>query len=140
MLINFIVFFKYLNNETKNKSYINVVRSEIPTITKVVIANFLMLLFGYLGEIGIFPVSISTAVGFIPFAYIFKQIYSNYVSLNSSNLASILFYIVFLIWGIYGIAAVLSFQIKNTFYNILHLFSKNAYGLFLFFYLNSIKL
>ena len=35
------------------------------------------------------------------------------------------------IWSIYGIAALFNFKIKNAFYNILDIFSKNFYGLFL---------
>jgi len=37
----------------------------------------------------------------------------------------------FFFWSLYGVAALLPYYIKNTFYNILDLFAKNFFGLFL---------
>jgi bacteriorhodopsin len=35
------------------------------------------------------------------------------------------------VWAIYGVAAVLPYHIKNTMYNILDIFAKNFFGIFL---------
>lgn len=136
MLINFAVFFKYLGNKTKG-AFKEIIQQEKLPLTYILLANAAMLLFGYLGEIGVFNIAISTAIGFIPFAFIFKQLYSRYVGKDLLSLS--LFYFTFFIWGIYGIAAVLPFTIKNTLYNFLDLFSKNAFGLFLFGFLYKIR-
>lgn len=134
MLINFALFFLYLDNKKHgNRSYFDVIREEAPTLLKIVAANTLMLAFGYLGETGLMNINISTALGFIPFAYIFKQLYSNYVGEDSTSQA--VFYGIFLVWALYGVSAVLPFQAKNTAYNILDLFSKNVFGVFLSFYI-----
>jgi bacteriorhodopsin len=142
MLINFAIFFIYLGHKKNEESdkeldYFEIINKEkLPLIT-IIIANALMLLFGYLGEIGIMNIGLSTAIGFIPFAFIFKQLYSRYVSNDGLSLK--LFYSIFIVWSLYGVAAVLPFAIKNTFYNILDLFSKNAFGMFLFFFLRNLQ-
>jgi len=133
MLISFILFFKYLKDPTRKIRILESFKEEKRNIFLIVIANFLMLLFGYLAEIGLINTPLAVSIGFLPFAFIFKQLYSNYVT--KELLSQVLFYFIFLVWGLYGIAAVLSFTTKNIFYNILDLFSKNAYGLFLFFFL-----
>lgn len=137
MLVNFAVFFKYLQNPKRPIQYIDSIKEDSHILIPVLIANALMLFFGYIGEIGILDNSISTAIGFLPFAFMFKQLYSNFVGDQISHKA--LFYIIFSIWGLYGVAAVLPFAPKNTFYNILDLFAKNAFGLLIYFYIRRIQ-
>jgi len=136
MLVSFIVFFKYLNNPNKKNSLFQSLKEEQTNIIKIVLANAFMLLFGYLGEIGLIDNCLGIALGFIPFAYVFKLLYT-YTGTNI--ISNTLFYIMFIIWGLYGVAAVLPFESKNTFYNILDLFAKNAYGLYLYYYVRSIS-
>ena len=87
-----------------------------------------MLLFGYLGEMGIIPILLGVFLGFIPFLIYYYIIYVNYVTQNVSNL---LFWYFFFFWSLYGFAAVLPYYVKNSFYNILDLFAKNFFGIFL---------
>ena len=139
MLINFAIFFIYLgqrykkqpikNEPTKQLNYLEIIKKEKYSLLLLVVANALMLLFGYFGEVGILNNALSTTIGFIPFAFIFKQLYSRYVAKDTVSL--ITFYSVFIVWSLYGVAAILPFAFKNTFYNILDLFSKNFFGLFL---------
>jgi bacteriorhodopsin len=138
MLISFIIFFKYLNNPNRKIRLWDSLKEEKENIIKIVVANALMLLFGLLGELEIINPCLGVAIGFIPFAYLFKILYSNYV--NPANVSNSIFYASFLIWSLYGVAAVLPFDTKNTFYNILDLFAKNAYGLFLYFYIEKYRL
>jgi hypothetical protein len=42
-----------------------------------------------------------------------------------------LFWFFFVVWSLYGISAFMPYILKNTMYNILDLFAKNATGLFL---------
>lgn len=138
MLISFILFFKYLKKPNRKIRFFESFKEEQGNIIKIVLANSLMLLFGFLGESSIIQKNLGVAIGFLPFAYMFKIIYANYVKGNT-NLSHIMYYFSFIVWGMYGIAAVLPFNAKNTFYNILDLFAKNVYGLFLYFYLRSIQ-
>jgi bacteriorhodopsin len=134
MLINFAFFFMYRNNKHQGKRYTELLKQEAPTLIKILVANFLMMACGLLGELGILDQCLSTGLGFIPFAYIFMQLYSNYVG-KEDQLSLTLFYIVFAIWGSYGVGALLPFATKNTCYNILDLISKNAFGVFVSFYI-----
>lgn len=92
----------------------------------VVLLNALMLWCGYLGEIGKMPVVQSVTLGFLPFFLYFYIIYDRYVTTDSS-----LFYYFVVVWALYGVAAVLPYGSKNAMYNVLDLFSKNFFGLFL---------
>ena len=95
----------------------------------IVIANFIMLLFGYLQEIGVVSLLYSTLFGFGAFAVAFYELYRTFVGVQPVN--QIIYWIMFIIWGLYGFAAILTPISKNLAYNILDIFSKNFYGLFL---------
>lgn len=136
MLINFIVFFKYLEQPVDTaKTFRQSIQEEAIPAIRIVIANALMLLFGYLGELGLLKTGFAVSLGFLPFAYIFKQLYSLYV--GTHPVAKPLFYTTFGVWGLYGVAATLSFDTKNTMYNIIDLIAKNAFGLFLYAFIRA---
>ena len=44
---------------------------------------------------------------------------------------NLLFWYFFFFWSLYGVVAVLPYYVKNSFYNILDLFAKNFFGIFL---------
>jgi bacteriorhodopsin len=101
-------------------------------LIKVVLANLAMLLFGLLGEYGVIDYNIAILMGFIPFIYYFYLIYQNYIrDKKQTNDKKIVFLFFFIIWSIYGLAAFFPYIIKNTAYNILDLFAKNLFGVFL---------
>jgi bacteriorhodopsin len=101
-------------------------------LIKVVLANLAMLLFGLLGEYGAIDYNIAILMGFIPFIYYFYLIYQNYIrDKKQTNDKKIVFLFFFIIWSIYGLAAFFPYIIKNTAYNILDLFAKNLFGVFL---------
>jgi hypothetical protein len=133
MLINLIFYLIFLQYNDKNISeqlnVISLYTKEFYTITTVLILNWMMLLFGYLGEVSIIPVLLGVSIGFIPFLIYYYIIYKNYALLTNDGL-KIYFYFLFF-WSLYGVVAVLPYKIKNTCYNILDLFSKNFFGLLL---------
>jgi hypothetical protein len=77
----------------------------------------------------IIPVSIGVILGFIPFLIYYNIIYVNFVTENTPGY--LLFWYFFFFWSLYGIVAVLPYYTKNACYNILDLFAKNFFGLFL---------
>tara|TARA_Y100000816_G_C26097734_1_gene581230 strand:- start:1262 stop:2017 length:756 start_codon:yes stop_codon:yes gene_type:complete len=107
-------------------------------INIILIFNFLMLSFGYLGEQKLINKWISFFFGFVFFSLSFFLIYDNYAVNNMTNLY--LFYFMFIIWSLYGIAFLFSYTTKNIFYNILDTFSKNFYGLFILYVIYKIKM
>ena len=101
-------------------------------LIKVVLANMAMLLFGLLGEYGVIDYNIAILIGFVPFIYYFYLIYQNYIQdKKPTNDKKIVYLFFFIIWSIYGVAAFFPYILKNTAYNILDLFAKNLFGVFL---------
>ena len=133
MLINLIFYLIYLhskeNNTSDNLKFFELFGKEIYTIIPVLLLNWLMLLFGYLGEVSLLPISVGVLSGFIPFIIYYYIIYKKYAVLTDDGLNLFLYF--FIVWGLYGIVTFLPYKIKNMCYNILDLFSKNFFGLFL---------
>jgi hypothetical protein len=133
MLINLIFYLIFLeykdNNISENLNFFNLFIKEFYTIITVLLLNWAMLLFGYLGEIEVIPVLLGVSLGFIPFLIYYYIIYKKYALLTNDGLQMYFYFLIF--WSLYGVAAVLPYEIKNTCYNILDLFSKNFFGLFL---------
>jgi hypothetical protein len=124
---------KDVNKMTKDKTnkldFFTLLKDNSDIIIPVVLLNWLMLLFGYLGEMRIIPVLLGVFLGFIPFLIYYYMIYVNYVTKNTSGY--LFFWYFFFFWSLYGVVAVLPYYIKNSFYNILDLFAKNFFGIFL---------
>ena len=133
MLINLIFYLIFLHHEENNTSdklnFFTLFNKEFYTIITVLLLNWAMLLFGYLGEISAIPVLLGVALGFIPFLIYYYIIYKKYALLSNDGFK--IFFYFFIFWSLYGIVAVLPYKIKNICYNILDLFSKNFFGLFL---------
>lgn len=133
MLITLVLYLIYLDKRTRDETnkldFFTLLKDNSDIIIPVVLLNWLMLLFGYLGEMKIIPVFLGVFLGFIPFLIYYYMIYVNYVTKNTSG--NILFWYFFFFWSLYGVVAVLPYYIKNSFYNILDLFAKNIVGLFL---------
>jgi len=133
MLITLIMYLIYLNKRIENKTneldFFTLLKDNLNIVIPVVILNWLMLLFGYLGEMGIIPILLGVFLGFIPFLIYYYIIYVNYVNNDISE--HLLFWYFLFFWSLYGIAAVLPYYVKNACYNILDLFTKNFFGIFL---------
>ena len=133
MLITLMLYLIYLNKSLENKTneleFFALVKENAPIFIPVVLLNWLMLLFGYLGEIRVIPVLLGVFLGFIPFLIYYYLIYVNYVTQNSSGY--LLFWYFFFFWALYGFVAILPYYVKNSLYNILDLFAKNFFGIFL---------
>jgi hypothetical protein len=135
MLISLMVYLIYLNNSVENNTNTNelelfaIFKDNSTIFISILLLNWLMLLFGYLGEMKIIPVLLGVFLGFIPFLLYYYMIYVNYV--NEKTPGYLLFWYFFFFWSMYGFVAVLPYYIKNSFYNILDLFAKNFFGIFL---------
>ena len=135
MLVNLIMYLHFLSKESLD--FFDVLNKEWTTILTVVVLNWLMLLFGYLGETSRIPVYVGVALGFIPFFLYYYLIYTKYGLL--SNEGKNVFYYFLFFWSLYGVVAVLPYTLKNMCYNILDLFAKNFFGLFLTYLLFQVK-
>jgi bacteriorhodopsin len=141
MLVTLVAYIIYLNtdkgegNGNVSLSLIQILRENAVPIAQILGLNWLMLLFGYLGEVGVIPLVTGVALGFAPFIAYFYIMYERFIANDANNVndnASLKIYAYFLVfWSLYGIVAVLPYALKNTIYNVLDLFAKNFFGLFL---------
>jgi hypothetical protein len=108
-------------------------------ILTVWILNWMMLGFGLLGELGYMDQKKSATLGFIPFILYFWIIYQTFIQNKNLENKQIYFYFL-IVWSIYGVSAFMNYNIKNSMYNILDLFAKNFFGLFLVYLLYQQKI
>ena len=92
-----------------------------------------MLIFGLFSELKILNTKTAVALGFVPFILYFKIIYNNFINKNSPPRQIIMYSFFVIIWSLYGVAALLPYNEKNTMYNILDLFAKNFFGIILIY-------
>lgn len=120
-------------NEKNETSWINLIVTKFnehkKTLIPIFILNWLMLLLGYFGEIGMINNIFAVFLGFIPFIAYYAIIYFKFA--RYTNTGKVLFWWFALIWAFYGKAALMSYYWKNITYNVLDIFSKNFFGLYL---------
>jgi bacteriorhodopsin len=133
MLITLMAFLDKDNN--KDNNLYNYIQKNKYFIIKIIVLNLIMLLFGLAGELKYLDYNSAIILGFIPFIYYFKLIHDKYIikKTSSENVNTYWFY--FIIWSLYGIVAFLSYEYKNSAYNIIDLFSKNFFSVFLVYLL-----
>jgi len=137
MIISTVAYFHYNNTKlyglsasaSAASSLYNFIKTDIAKISELLFYNFNMLFIGYLQELKLIPLTISTIFGFLFLGLLFYKTFVYYVKNNSANY--LIFYLMLFIWALYGIAALYKNKIKNASYNILDVFSKNFFGLFL---------
>jgi bacteriorhodopsin len=141
MLLSTIVYFEYKNFKelglTKGMTLKTFLDDNKKEVLEIVFYNMMMLVFGYLQEVGIMNIYYSTILGFGAFGMVFYKMYSRYVRGNKENIG--LFNSMMTIWGLYGVAALMPNISKNTTYNILDLIAKNFYGFFLAYEIYKVK-
>lgn len=129
-LIFYLIFLQHVDNDTTSAlNFFDLFNQEFYTIVTVLLLNWVMLLFGYLSEIAVIPVLLGLSLGFIPFLIYYYLIYKKYALLSEDGFKIFLYFFIF--WCLYGIVATLPYKLKNTCYNMLDLFSKNIFGIFL---------
>ena len=117
----------------KNNTLVHFLKENLDVLIPIFLLNWLMLVFGYVGELGKMDNQMAVGCGFIPFILYFGIIYVKFAK-DSSFYGKILYWVFFSVWSFYGIAALLPYYWKNIFYNILDLVAKNFFGM-LFVYI-----
>lgn len=120
----------FLNHDGKKQRLRDFLSEHKNSLLLIVLLNAGMLVCGLMGELGVLNVYTSTALGFIPFTLMFAFINRTFLPSGDSLKAAVFYWFV-VVWGMYGVFALMSHTLKNTGYNILDLFSKNFFGLFL---------
>ena len=142
MLISTVLYFKYeehiQNNTPGTLDLFTVFKEEQSNIINIVVSNFFMLLFGYLGEKNKINKKIAIPLGFLFFANTFNIIYKNYAV--NSVIGKKLFKLLLLIWGMYGVAAYMNDTYKNNMFNMLDIVAKNFFSLYIYYKLESVAI
>jgi hypothetical protein len=90
--------------------------------------NAFMLMFGYLQEVGVMSTGWSTVLGYLALVGSFSVLYRFVAKVpNQQGVYKLMFGT----WSLYGVAALLPTKEKNISYNVLDIFAKNFYGLYL---------
>jgi bacteriorhodopsin len=133
-----ITLLAYLSDQDKStlKEYIS--KNKL-FISKIIILNLSMMLFGLAGELNYINYNTSIMIGFIPFVYYFKLIYDKYLSNNTDKNKLKLYCFFLILWTLYGVVAFLPYEQKNIAYNIIDLFSKNLFSVFLVIIILNLK-
>ena len=103
------------------------------TMYACVACDWFMLLCGYLVETGRVRRDLGIVLGSWGLVGTFTFLAMS-LPPSGDALASALFWGVYGVWSLYGVAAVLPYEPKNIMYNLLDIVSKNVYGLLLFVY------
>lgn len=100
----------------------------------ILLFNYLMLGFGYLGENKVLNKLHGNILGFVFFVLLYGYIYVTYIQGYNNFDNNILFLAFVVLWALYGVAYWLEEKEKNVSYNILDLFSKCFVGIFFWAY------
>jgi bacteriorhodopsin len=100
----------------------------------ILVLNYGMLLFGFLGETGKFDKVKGNLIGFVFFVAMYGYIYIKHIHGLGIFDNNILFYAFVILWSLYGVVYFLKEKMKNVYYNILDLWSKCFVGIFFWAY------
>jgi bacteriorhodopsin len=141
MLLSSIIYFKYSelkeNKTLKPFTLEGFYDENKENIYKIFIYNALMLFFGYMGETNVIDKRISIPIGFFFFYKTFSLIYNEYAI--HSEIGNKLFKVLLILWSLYGVSAMLPVKEKNLCYNILDIFAKNFYGLYIYYRIRQLR-
>ena len=131
-LIFYLIYLRYKNEkiDTTKLEFSILVNDNAGVLSKILLLNWSMLFFGYLGEMKILSTLSGVLLGFVPFLMYYYAIYEKYAVKSGEQGVKLFWYFLFF-WSLYGVVALLPYNLKNSLYNILDLFAKNFFGLFL---------
>ncbi len=126
-----LVLCAFLANESKSEV-------SLRTVGSVFVLNYLMLGFGYLGEIGKIDRITACIAGFVPFIALYYLIYKNFVNIGEGIKKYFLYFLYLFVWSLYGLVFLLDESYKNIAMNILDCISKCFVGIGLWIYYTNI--
>lgn len=129
MLFSTMIYYDYKNNPDETITLESFLKRYWKEVLIVFGFNLLMLAFGYGYERGVLGLVTSTLLGFVGFGGSFYVIWDSFASKSPENYP--LYAFMFIVWALYGVAALLSSKWKNVSYNLLDVVAKNFYGVFL---------
>ena len=131
MLLTTIIYMRYNTiDKTTSLTLSKIIMDEQSNLSTIFSYNALMLFSGLIAEFYPRYSKILVLIGFYFFYKLFYTIYDRFVLNNIINTR--LFIFITVIWGLYGVAALMTVHVKNICYNILDIISKNFYEIYIF--------
>lgn len=115
-------------------SYNNKKSVTLTSFMIILLFNYAMLLFGFLGENKLFDKLKANLAGFFFFCALYFYIYVTHIKGYNIFDNSILYWSFVFLWSLYGVAYWMEEKEKNVTYNVLDLFSKCFVGIFFWAY------
>ena len=106
------------------------IRKNKADVATIFAANVFMLATGALGEIGALPLIPATLLGFGGLVVSFATIYRKFA--KDSRVGRTMFAFLATIWSAYGVAFLFPTAAKNITFNVLDVFAKNFFGVYLY--------
>jgi hypothetical protein len=133
MLFTISLYFYYVNfiDSDSDANIVDFTRENAKEIAGFVGLNLLMLLFGFLAEIGIMNRGLAFVLGTGALMSSFGIIYKCYARFSEKT--QNIFWIMFGLWAMYGLAFLMPPVAKNLGYTALDIFAKNFFGIFLYY-------
>jgi hypothetical protein len=104
------------------------------TLVTVILLDWSMLLFGFLGETGMMDKSVAMALGFVPFFAMFYVVYETFLRGKTNSVNVLVFWIYFILWLIYGLVYMIDVTAKTITTNILDCIAKAFFAIGLSLY------
>ena len=104
----------------------------------ILILNYAMLAFGYMGETNMLNKDVGWLLGFVMFFLLYGVIYKTFLAGKYVFDNQIIFWTFVVFWLFYGVFYKTDEETKNVGYNVLDLFSKCFVGLFFWAYLTKV--
>ena len=131
LILSFVLYVNHYDNKKRreeNPNHVNI-KPDYNALSYIIPLNFLMLLFGYLGETGKMEKYKALGLGFAAYSALFYSIYDSYVKNNKSNNVKGVYAAFTFVWFLYGVAYLLDTVYKNIAYNFLDVISKAGFGI-----------
>lgn len=131
LLLSLVLYITHQDNKSgrnNNTNYINK-SPRYKGLVYIIPLNFLMLVFGYLGETRKMDRTRALCLGFAAYTGMFVGIYQEYIKDNNYSGAKLLYAIFAFVWALYGISYLLDTVYKNIAYNFLDVVSKAGFGI-----------
>lgn len=134
MLISTAALLEYFDTKNSNvvtfDSFTSQYKEEIICIVGM---NAIMLAFGLCAELDYIHKWIAVPLGSLAFVFTFTVLFLKFGYKTTEGIVLLSF--MCFVWALYGVAALLEYVPKNVMYNVLDIFSKNFYGVFVGVYL-----
>jgi hypothetical protein len=105
------------------------ITASIQTIATVVVLDWMMLMFGFLGESRYLDMSIAWVLGFIPFFIMFYVIYDIFIKEKTNDKNKFIFCLYFILWLMYGLVYLIDETTKTVITNILDCIAKAFFAI-----------